>query len=138
MPSGACRPMMGDMGTNGGLLGGSWTDLTGWFRGKPKAEDRRIESRLPVHDQVQLSWRLDSGLQQSTAVNLIDISDLGFKVRCGEDIAVGTSIRLTDSNGKSVAGSIIHSEQDEDAYLLGAYAEWASDEDTDTSALPAA
>ena len=132
--------MMGDMGTKGGLLGGSWTDLTGWLRRKPKAEDRRIESRLPVHDQAQLSWRLDSGLQQSTAVNLIDVSDLGFKVRCGEDIAVGTSIRLTDSNGKSAAGSIIHSEQDEDAYLLGAYAEWESDKDTATSAsaLPAA
>lgn len=132
--------MMRGMGTNGGLFSGSWTDLTGWLRGKPKAEDRRIESRLPVHDQAHLSWRLDSGLQQSTAVNLIDVSDLGFKVRCDEDIKVGTSIRLTDSNGKSAAGSIVYSEQDEDAYLLGAYAEWEPDEETATnaSAQPAA
>ncbi len=136
MPSSECRPMMRGMGTNGGLFSGSWTDLTGWLRGKPKEEDRRIESRLPIHDQAHLSWRLDSGLQQSTAVNVIDVSDLGFKVRCGEDIAVGTSIRLTDSNGKSVAGSIVYSEQDEDAYLLGAYAEWTSDEDTGSDASP--
>ena len=129
-----------DMDTNGGLFGGSWTDLAGWLRGKPKAEDRRIESRLPVHDQAQLSWRLESGLQQSAVVNLIDVSDLGFKVRCDKDIAVGTSIRLTDSNGKSAVGSIAHNEQDEDAYLLGAYAEWESDEETATnaSAQPAA
>ncbi len=132
--------MMRGMGTNGGLFSGSWTDLTGWLRGKPKEEDRRTDNRLPVHDQAQLSWRLDSGLQQSTAVNLIDVSDLGFKVRCGEDIAVGTSIRLTDSNGKSAVGSIVHNEQDEDAFLLGAYAEWESDRETatSTSALPAA
>ena len=118
------------MSTNGGLFGGSWDDLTGWLRGKPKEEDRRTSSRLPVHDEAQLSWRVESGLQQSTTVNLVDVSELGFKVRCPEEVAVGMSVRLTDSNGKSAAGSIIYSEPDEQAFTLGADATWDSDEAT--------
>jgi hypothetical protein len=140
LPSAATRPMMGDMGTNGGLFGGTWTDLTGWLRGKPKEEERRAAGRLPVHDQAQLSWRLESGLQQSATANLIDVSDIGFKVRCSEEIPVGTSIRLTDSNDQSATGTIVHVEADEDAYLVGAKAQWEADEQQldDSAAEPAA
>jgi hypothetical protein len=123
------------MSTNGGLFGGSWDDLTGWLRGKPKEEERRTTSRLPVHDLAQLSWRLESGLQQSTTVNLVDVSDLGFKVRSPEEVPLGMSVRLTDSNGKSAAGSIIHSEPDEDAFMLGANATWESAEDSPAEPL---
>lgn len=121
---------IGGMSTNGGLFGGSWNDLTGWLRGKPKEEERRTSSRLPVHDQAQLSWRLESGLQQSTTVNLVDVSDIGFKVRSPEEVPVGMSVRLTDSAGKSASGSVVYSEPDEDAFMLGANASWESTEGT--------
>ncbi len=116
------------MSANGSLFGNSWSDLTGWLRGKPKEEDRRSENRLPVHDQATLTWRPEAGPEKTTVTNLIDISTLGFKVRCPHEMEIGTQVRLTDSNGKTAEGSIVHCERDEDGYLLGAQAEWETPE----------
>lgn len=112
------------MGANGSLLSNSWSDLASWLRGKPKEEDRRSENRLPVHEQATLTWRADGASEETTAANLIDISTLGFKVRCPRKVEVGTQVRLTDSNGKTAEGAIVHCERDEDGYMLGAQAEW--------------
>lgn len=119
---------MGGMGVNGGLFGSSWSDLAGWLRGKPKEEERRSESRLPVHDQATLTWQPESGSEESTVANLIDISNLGFKVRSPHKVEIGTQVRLTDSNGKTAEGAIVHCERDQDGFLLGAQAEWESPE----------
>lgn len=116
------------MGANGGLFANSWFDLTGWLRGKPKEEDRRSENRLAVHDQATLTWQPGSGPEETTVANLIDISNLGFKVRCPREVEIGTQVRLTDSNGKTAEGAVIHCERDEDGFLLGAHAEWESPE----------
>lgn len=116
------------MGANGSLFGNSWSELTGWLRGKPKEEDRRSENRLPVHDQATLTWRPDGGSEETSAANLIDISTLGFKVRCPRKIEAGTQVWLTDSNGKTAEGAVVHCERDEDGYLLGAQAEWETPE----------
>lgn len=104
--------------------GGLFSSLKGWLRKEPKAEDRRAVNRLPAHDPAQLSWRLASGEEKAAEANLIDISSLGFKVRCGEQIAVGTQVRLTDSMGQTADGCIVYSEKDEDAFVLGAQADW--------------
>ncbi len=116
------------MGANGSLFGNSWAGITSWLRGKPKEEDRRSENRLPVHDRATLAWRTSAGPEESSAVNLIDISNWGFKVRCPHKIETGTQVWLTDSNGKKAEGSIVHTERDEDGYLLGAQAEWETPE----------
>lgn len=116
------------MGANGSLFGNSWSDLTGWLRSKPKEEDRRSENRLAVHDRATLTWQSDSGLEESAVANLIDISNLGFKVRCPRAVEVGTQVRLTDSDGKTAEGAVVHCERDEDGFLLGAHAEWESPE----------
>lgn len=116
------------MGANGSLFGNSWSDLAGWLRGKPKEEDRRSENRLPVHDRATLTWRPDGGSEETSAANLIDISTLGFKVRCPRKVETGTQVWLTDSNGKTAEGAIVHCERDEDGYLLGAQAEWETPE----------
>lgn len=116
------------MGANGSLFSGSWSDLAGWLRGKPKEEDRRSENRLPVHDQATLTWQPEGGPQETTVTNLIDISNLGFKVRCPHKMEIGTQVRLIDSNGKTAEGLIVHCERDEDGYLLGAQAEWETPE----------
>lgn len=116
------------MGANGSLFGNSWSDLTGWLRGKPKEEDRRSENRLPVHDQATLTWKSETGTEETTVTNLIDISTLGFRVRCSQEMQIGTEVRLTDSNGKTAEGVIVHSEKDEDGFLLGAQAEWETPE----------
>ena len=116
------------MGANGSLFTSSWSELTGWLRGKPKAEDRRSENRLPVHDQATLTWQPEAGPEETTVTNLIDVSNLGFRVRCPHKIEIGTQVRLTDSDGKVAEGLIVHCEQDEDGYLLGAQAEWETPE----------
>jgi hypothetical protein len=116
------------MGANGSLFGSSWSDLTDWLRGKPKEEDRRSENRLPVHEQAILTWRAEAGSEESAAANLIDISTLGFKVRCPHNMEIGMHVTLTDSNGKTAEGSIVHCERDEDGYLVGAQAEWETPE----------
>ena len=116
------------MGANGSLFGSSWSELTGWLRGKPKEEDRRSENRLPVQDQARLAWQSATGAEETVVTNLIDISTLGFKVRCPHKIEVGTPVRLTDSHGKTAEGTIVHCERDEDGFLLGAQAEWETPE----------
>jgi hypothetical protein len=116
------------MGGNGSLFSSSWSDLTGWLRGKPKEEDRRSENRLAVHDQATLTWQSETGTEEAAAINLIDISTLGFRVRCAHNVEIGTQVRLTDPNGKTAAGSIVHCERDEDGYLLGAQADWETPE----------
>ena len=116
------------MGANESLFGNSWSELMGWLRGKPKEEDRRSENRLPVHDQARLTWQPESGVEETTVANLIDISTLGFKVRCPHRVEIGTQVRLTDSNGKTTEGAIVHCVQDEDGFLLGAQSEWESPE----------
>lgn len=116
------------MGANGSLFGSSWSELTGWLRGKPKEEDRRSENRLPVHDQASLAWQSATGAEETVVTNLIDISTLGFKVRCPHKIEVGTPVRLTDPHGKTAEGTIVHCERDEDGFLLGAQAEWETPE----------
>ena len=116
------------MGANGSLFSSSWSDLTGWLRGKPKEEDRRSENRLPVHEQATLTWQAESGSRETTPANLIDVSTLGFKVRCAEEIGNGTKVQLTDSSGKTAEGVVIHCERDDDGYLVGAQAEWETPE----------
>ena len=116
------------MGANGSLFGSSCSELTGWLRVKAKEEDRRSENRLPVHDQARLAWQSATGAEETVVTNLIDISTLGFKVRCPHKIEVGTPVRLTDSHGKTAEGTIVHCERDEDGFLLGAQAEWETPE----------
>ncbi len=116
------------MGANESLFGNSWSDLTGWLRGKPKEEDRRSENRLAVHERATLTWQSESGREETAVANLIDISNLGFKVRCPREVEIGKRVRLTDSDGKTAEGSVVHCERDEDGFLLGAQAEWESPE----------
>lgn len=116
------------MGANESLFGSSWSEFAGWLRGKPKEDERRAENRLPVHDQATLTWQSESGSEETTVANLIDVSNLGFKVRCLRELAIGTQVRLTDSDGKTAEGPIVHCERDEDGFLLGAHAQWESPE----------
>jgi hypothetical protein len=81
-----------------------------------------------VHDQATLTWHPEAGPEESVSANLIDISTWGFRVRCAHKIEIGTQVSLTDSNGKTAEGAIVHCERDEDGYLLGAQAEWENPE----------
>jgi hypothetical protein len=79
-----------------------WRRLGQWLRvaPQPAVPDNRSETRIPAHGRVALRWTDDGGESRLVVASLIDLSDRGRRIRCGERPDVDSEVELEEERGR--------------------------------------
>jgi hypothetical protein len=94
-----------------------WNTLTGRGDEKIKAEERRSETRLPVHGPVVVRREVEGA--EGEAVGLVGISERGFSFRAASEFPPEQRI-LVENSEEQFEAVVRHCQAEGDGFIVGA------------------
>ena len=80
--------------------------------------DRRFDLRVPTENDVNLSWKDQTGQEQHTPADLEDISRSGASALVQHPVKVGTVLAL-DCQNQQLVGKVRHCKSGVSGFILG-------------------